>query len=204
MRLRVLLIIALNGAGGQARVRQKPLQVAARLPAHQLVRARARHECAPRPYVPRAPPRPYVPRAPPRPSLRVIAPNHEALAAYGKGAACRGTSRPSRRVQPTRTRSPSVYRYVYMYISYILRGYTHTHTHTSQLYINIYAAARAADENEEPELDDVIYTVTLCARQMTEEVKVSAPYRRHAPSACAVLSNGMLRGRTMHSACVFL
>ena len=28
-----------------------------------------------------------------------------------------------------------------------------------------------ADENEEPEADDVIYTITLCARQMMEEVK---------------------------------
>ncbi len=79
-----------------------------------------------------------------------------------------------------------MYRYVYIY--YILLRYKHTHTHThahthklrSHIYIYISAAARAADENEEPELDDVIYTVTLCARQMTEEVKVSrdAPCRR--------------------------
>ena len=31
--------------------------------------------------------------------------------------------------------------------------------------------ALLADENEEPEADDVIYTITLCARQMMEEVK---------------------------------
>ncbi len=120
-----------------------------------------------------------------------------------------------------------MYRCVYIY--YIAAIHTHTHTrthththtrtHTHFAAIYTYAAARAADENEEPELDDVIYTVTLCARQMTEEVKVSrdAPRRRHAPSACAVgmrrrhapsacavLRDGMLRGRTMHSACVFL
>ena len=35
-----------------------------------------------------------------------------------------------------------------------------------------------ADENEEPEADDVIYTITLCARQMMQEVKARQSHRR--------------------------